>query len=260
MANKPTKSLGARIAAALATNGKADRDTLTTLWTEAADEVNALQATIAAEETHLADIAADDPDKSTEVIASSRRRIERLTKVIHEELRPRVEALDRAADLAEWEKEAERLQSESDQLWAKLEATYNVACDQLIEVWGHVFRNSHAINEARRRRPSGTRRELTGADHPELRATLRLPYFDEPTRIRFPRDEAVEFQRATSNLLVEQAKAFERKQMAVLDGRDERVQAERIKHEQETKQRVEAERAAYHKSLQEADRKQRGVA
>ena len=91
-------SLDTRIAKALNANGKAaDRDLLVALNNEAADEIDALRATIAAEEGRLLDITNETPDKSQEVIASARLRVERLTKVILEELHPRIEAFDRTA-------------------------------------------------------------------------------------------------------------------------------------------------------------------
>lgn len=170
--------------------------------------------------------------------------------------------------LADWNKEADRLQNESDELWKELEDTYTTLVNQLIDVWRRVARNSHAINEARRRRPSGVRRELTGADHPELRATLRLPYWDEPTRIRFPRDTAWEFQVATTNMLVAQAKALEAKG-ALMHGpdwwaarklEDERVRAESARRDEEAKRKAEADRQAYYAALQAEDRRRRGVA
>ena len=263
--DKPNKSLGARIAAALLNGEEADRDTLTALWTEVADESDALREAIKVEEARLQDIANPDPDKSAAVIASAKLRIERLGKVIHEQLEPRVEALDRAADLVEWHEEADRLQAETDELWSELETAYNTLCDQLIDVWHRVARNSAAIDAAHRRRPSGVRRELVGADHPQLRASLRLPHWDDPGRIRFPRDEAWEFQVATTNAMVAQAKALEQK-CALMHGpdwwaakqiEDERLRAESARRDEEAKAKAEADRKAFYRAQQEADRRRR---
>ena len=208
---KTSKSLDAKIATALSANGEANRDTLANLIREATKAVEMANIVITAETPRLHDIANSDPDKSQELIASSQLRVERLTKAITQ-LQARVDQIDHEAAIAKWNEDAKALQAESDQLWRDLEDTYTVLTDQLIDIWHAVDRNSRAIEAARRRRPSGAEHlPLIGADNPALRAKLRLPFWDNPERIRFPRDEGWEFQRAMSDMMVNHAKALEQK-------------------------------------------------
>ena len=244
-------TLDSRIAHALKNGAAADRDTLFELNNAAADEVDALRATIAAEEPKLLDIGSPDPDKTQATIAAAKLRIERLTKVILEELQPRVRALDAAANLAEWNATADRLQAESDKLWVELETAYATVCEQLVDVWKRVDANAAAISAAHRRRPSGVMRHITGADHPQLRANLRLPCWDAPDRIVFPRDEAWAFQANLANMMVAQAKAFDAKMLISPD----QQRSEDDKREAEMKARAIAERDAYFKAQLEAERK-----
>lgn len=222
-----------------------------------------MRATIAAEEGRLLDITNETPDKSQEVIASARLRVERLTKVILEELHPRIEAFDRTAAVAQWNEQAEKLQAESDELWAELETAYAALCSQLIDVWQRIDRNAAAISEARCRRPSGADRHLVGADHPRLRDRLRLPFWDEPERIRFPKDQAWELQVAMTNAMVDQAKALEQKHALMYSDNwwaakqleAEQQRAENEKREAEMKAKAIADREAYHRSVQEQERR-----
>ena len=77
-----TKTLDSRISAALSANGEASRDTLTALIAEANNSIRIANTVIETETPSLLDLDNDDPDRSRELIASNKLKIERLTLAI----------------------------------------------------------------------------------------------------------------------------------------------------------------------------------
>ena len=148
-------------------------------------------------------------------------RIERLTKVILEELHPRIDALDLAAKQSAWTAEANKLRDEdSDDLFWELEQVYKPIVEQLNELYLRARANAAAFNGLLRRAPPGRRpRVQRGNAVFGLLAPSSLPDWDDPRvthplRVREPNPLVV-----VSNALVAQAKAFEQKH-ALMHGPD----------------------------------------
>ena len=240
-------SVEARIAKALAANGSANHAQLVELWDEAADKIDELTATIAAEEPKLLDLENEEPEKSQQIIQSNKLRIKRLTKAIAE-LRPRVEALDREATANKWLEEAVKLQADADILREQLCDTYIVLCTQTVETWLQVDANARAIQRHRERRPSGVHYSLIDADNPRLRNKLRLPLWYEPDRLLFPKDENQEMQAAMANITP--VATF----VPAYASMEEREQAERAKYEAEAKAEDQRKRDEYYKGFAALER------
>ena len=154
---KTTKSLDAKITQALSANGAADRDTLANLINEATNAIEMAKVVIEAESPRFLDIANDTPDKSQELIASARLRVERLTKAITQ-LQARVDQIDHEAAVVKWKEDAKpcrRRATNFGETWR----TPTQSSDQSTN--RYLASRSTAIHAPsrplRRRRPSGSR-------------------------------------------------------------------------------------------------------
>ena len=92
MADK-TPKLDARIVQALAANGEANRDVLVALIDEATLSIDIARKVIEVEEPSLLYLENEDPDKSRELIASNKLKIERLNLALPQ-LQQRIDAID----------------------------------------------------------------------------------------------------------------------------------------------------------------------
>ena len=179
------QSLEQRISAALKSNGSADRDVLFSLWQEAFDEINRLNETIATEEPRLLDINNDDADGSRELIASSKLHIERLTKAIVEELKPRVLALNAEKARADWTAEADERRAINDELYEELEALYPPFFQQIVKLYVRILENDIEIDKLKARAPMGVDKKFAAVEpHALFWALINLPSWD--TGVTFP--------------------------------------------------------------------------
>ena len=139
MAEK-TKTLDARISAALQSNGNADRDELVGLLDLAFDELTSLEEIIKVETPRIMDLQNDNPDASTAAVSSAKLKIERLNKAVPL-LQARVAAIDAETKLKEWDAEAWRLRNKSNELYEELEALYRPFEQQILDLMVEIFRN-----------------------------------------------------------------------------------------------------------------------
>ena len=254
--------MDAKIAQALSANGSADCTALVALISDATAAIEMAQCVVDAETPRIHDLSNDSPNEFVALIDSSQLHISRLSAALPQ-LQQRIATLDAAAALIRWNAAADQLQAQSNELWSELTETYASSVTRLIDIWNRVDRNTAAIHAAHRQRPPGVQRELIGADHPALRANLRLPHWDAPDRIAFPRDEAQAFQLAMSDMMVAHAKALDAK-MALTSGPGwfegqrlaaEQIRAESDEREQEMREKAAADREAYHRALLELERR-----
>ena len=261
------QSLEQRISAAFKSNGSVDRDTLFSLWEEAFAEINKLKEVIETEEPRLLDIDNDDADGSRERIASSKLHIERLTKAIVEELKPRVFALDAEKARADWTAEADERRAINDELYEELEALYPPFFQQIVKLYVRIIENEIQISKLKARAPAGADKTFVPVEpHSRFWASINLPYWDSDAMFP-PRKSAAgiawEIQVAITNAMVAQAKANDLK-FAPHGGQDwaeinklerERVDAEAEKAEQELKEKDQAARDEYYKNIAIGERK-----
>ena len=263
-----TPTLSSRIFSALKSNGSADRATLFSLWEEAFAEINRLKEVIKTEEPRLLNITNDDADGSRERIASSKLHIERLTKAITEELKPRVLALDAEKARQDWTAEADERRAVNDDLYEELKALYPPFFEQMLKLYLRILDNDIEIDKLKARAPAGVDKRFVAVEsHSLFWALMNLPSWDKggvtfPPR-KSPADIAWQNQIAITNAAVEAAKANDLR-FTPNGGRDwheinklerERVDAENAKFEAEAKAKDLEARQDYYLSLQEAERK-----
>lgn len=262
------QSLEQRISAALKSNGEANRDTLFALWEEAFAEINRLNETIATEEPRLLDINNDDPDASRELIASSKLHIERLSKAITEELKPSVRALDAKKAQADWTAEADQIRDENDKLFAELKAMYPPFLQQILDLYFRILKNHSAFANHKVHAPAGADTSFSRIEpHSRFWLDMALSSWNNPG-VKYPERQSPEQiawaqQVAFTTALCEQTKAIEAKHAhmhsadwgAVYDEIHKRKAAEDEKAEQALKEKDQAARDEYYKSVLEAERR-----
>jgi hypothetical protein len=263
-------TLDARIAAALAVNGKTGRDTLAALAREAEATLVAAQELAALENERLLDISNDNPDASDAAIARAERTIARLTAALPK-LRARIRDIEADQYAKDWHAAANKLEAERDKLAAELAALYSSLVEQLAALYARIDANEAAIDQLNSQAPYGEQRRLVGAElrarglqsysaaQPRLREHLKLPDWHEPHRIAFP--PPVPLLSPYVEAMVGLAQAIERKEAGLYSDNwfaaqqyaDEQARAERDRvAEIEAKQQAEARRR-YEQALLEAD-------
>ena len=282
MADKTTKTLDSRIATALSANGKVDRATLVELIREAGEAIEMANVVIDAETPRLHDLSNDTPDASQQLIASSRLRVERLTKAIAA-LDARIEQIDLAAQQTSWNEEYDRLQDETAALAEEFAEKYPTLRAELVGLFIRLDDNRAAVgNLYRQRGPhrTGDRPELIEAEllarglemftvhQPRLQDSLKLPAFADPAKV-FPRDEYAELMRATALQTSEAIRALEQRRAAtgMYSGdwwaakqlENEQLRAESERRDEEQRKQNEAAREAYYASLQAEELRRRGL-
>ena len=269
MATNKTKTLDSRIADALKTNGEANRDTLFALWEEAFAEINKLKEVIKSEEPRLLDITNDSPDQSRELITSSKLHIERVTKAITEELKPRVKALDAEKALADWEEEAVPIRDENDKLFAELEATYPPFMQQILDLYVRILRNHIGFADHKARAPAGADTGFSRIEpHSRFWDKMALSSWNNPG-VTYPERQSPEEiawanQVANVNAMVAQAKQLDARQSLGTIGpnwyeaakvEQERQRVANEKAEAEAKEKDAERRDQYYRSVVEAERR-----
>ena len=269
MADKASKTptLDVRIADVLKAKCTADRNSLFSLWEEAFEKINELQETIKTEEDRVLDLTNTDPDKSTATITSIKLQIERLTKAITEELKPRVLALDAEKARTDWNAEAEKRRAVNDELYEELKALYPPFFQQIVKLYVRILENDIEIGKLKARAPACVDKQFVAVEpHSLFWALINLPSWDKgvtfPPR-KSPADIAWQNQVAITNAAVAQAKAIEAKHAQMFSPDWAAVHDEIHKRKAEEDEKAEAElkakdleaRQNYYLSLQEAERK-----
>ena len=152
MAN--TKTLNSRIVAALSANGEASRDVLVALIDEATLTIDIARKVIETEEPSLLDLENETPDKSRELVASNKLKIERLTLAIPQ-LQQRIDAIDRETALAEWDAEADRHREQSNKIFDELAKIYPGFLAKIMDLFDRGKRNAAAFQAHLRHAPPG---------------------------------------------------------------------------------------------------------
>lgn len=247
-----SKSLDARIAKAISSNGTADRDKLAALCTEAAKAIEELQATISREEARVLDLDNLDPDKSTALIASSRIRIERYSKAIAE-LEPRIAVIDREAMVVAWVEQAERLQHQSDDLYRELTEIYPPFLQRLMDLHRRIAANDAAFSALCHRVPAEVDPSafLRAAPYADFWRNMRMPSWNNPGLTYPERAKPVD---PIAEIALASA-AFAKRWDAKVPMTPEAHQAELDKKEAEQKAKADADREAFYRSVAEADRR-----
>lgn len=257
--DKTAKSLDARIAAVLATNGEADRDALMALWQEAWDAIKMAETVIEAETPRLLDLSNDEPDKSRELIESSKLRIERLTKAILE-IKPRVAALDQEAALEAWTAEAAVLRKEANDIYHETRKLYKPIVALLNDLFLKGRANATAFNDLKRRAPSGADTDFMPAfPYEDFWLKLQLPDWDNPHVTHPPRNRApTDWEIMAANAIAQSSQVGMLSLGKVVTDEDKAEVARRAaKAEQDLKAEAERKRDAYYAAQKEAERRHR---
>ena len=266
MADK-TPKLDARIVQALAANGEANRDVLVALIDEATLTIELAQKVIEVEEPSLVDLENSDPDKSRELIASNKLKIERLTLALPQ-LQSRIDAIDAETALKTWDDEADRLREQSNQIFDELAKIYPPFLAKIVDLFDRGKRNVAAFQAHKRRAPPGADVWFEPATpHITFWQDIVLPSWVKP-HVTFPfrqspADVAWENQVAFTKAMVAQQKALDAK-FAPNGGRDwfevQKIEQERQiaadeKFEAEQKERDQKSRDAHYQAVLENERR-----
>ena len=262
-----TKTLDSRISAALSANGEASRDTLTALIAEANNSIRIANTVIETETPSLLDLDNDDPDRSRELIASNKLKIERLTLAIPQ-LQSRIGAIDAETALKTWNDEADRLREQSNKIYDELKALYPGFLQKMMDLFDQGKRNASAFQSHKRKAPPGADVWFDAATpHSTFWIDIQLPSWTKP-HVTFPLRQTPEQiawaqQVAFTNAMCAQTKAIEAKHAQMhspdwagaYDEIHKRKAEADAKAEQELKQKDLEARQNYYLSLQEAERK-----
>jgi hypothetical protein len=268
-----TETLDARIASALAASGKAKRDVLVALVTEAEQAIAEARETIATESERLLDIANDDPDASDAAVHKAERSIARLTAALPK-LRDRIRQIGEAEHAESWHTQADKLESERDKLADELAELYPSLVERLADLFSRIDTLDDAIGRLHAQAPLGEARRLTGpeqrargltaysAAQPPLREHLKLPDWDEPHRIAYPPPAPLN---PFSAAMVAAAQAVERKSLGLYSpdwAAAEKYAAEQARNESDRLAEIEAAKQAeakrrFEQAVLEDDRRAR---
>ena len=265
MADKTLK-LDARIVQALAANGEASRDVLVALIDEATLSIDIARKVIETEEPSLLDLENETPDKSRELIASNKLKIERLTLALPQ-LQSRIDAIDCETALKTWDAEADRLREQSNKIFDELAKIYPGFLAKITDLFDRGKRNAAAFQSLLRHAPPGADTWFEPATpHSTFWIDLQLPSWTKP-HVTFPLRQTPEQiawaqQVAFTNAMCAQTKAIEAKHAQMhspdwagaYDEIYKRKAEADAKAEQELKQKDLEARQNYYLSLQEAER------
>jgi hypothetical protein len=250
-----TPTLDSRIAAALAANGKADRDTLAGLVVEAEAALAQARETIDLESERLVDIGNPDPEASDAAIQKAERNLARLDKAVPQ-LRDRIRQINEATYSRAWHAAADRIESERDKLAVELRELYPNLLERLVDLFGRIDALDAAIGRLHGAAQFGEYRRLVGAEQraralqsfsaaqPPLRDRLVLPSLAEPSRIAFPPPAP---HNPLGTAMVAAAQAVERKSLGLYSpdwAAAEKYAAEQARQESARLAEIEAERQA----------------
>ena len=248
---KPAPSLDAKIAAALAADGNADRAALVDLIRDAPAAIELAQTTIATEQPRLLDIDNLDPDTTRQLINSARLRIDRLSLAIPR-LQERVAVIDHETALAAWTAQANALRDKSDALYREHEAVYPPIVAQLNALFLKGRANAAAFADLARRAPPGAFTDFSPAvpwDGFWLR--VQLPDWSDSRITHPPRVKPPDPQVEIALMQAAFAKQLDAKMLISVEQQRE-IDAKR---EEEMKQKAHEEREKYHQDLLAAERR-----
>ena len=174
------KSLDAKIASALAANGEASRDTLVELIAEAYAAIDMARVVIEAETPRLLDLSNLEPDKSRQLIESSKLSIERLTRAIRR-LQERVDTIDHQTAVANCEAEWGVVEKKFTALWNELAEVYPARLSEIMALCARIREAHWEAYDLAKRSPKGVNTEFNRIEPYEgFWDKMVLPDWDDP--------------------------------------------------------------------------------
>jgi hypothetical protein len=251
---KQQPTLDSKIASALAANGDASRDVLVALITEATDAIAMAQTVIEAETPRLLDLSNLEPDKSRQLIESSKLRVERMTLAITQ-LRARIDAIDHEAKIAKWNADLDAAQAEADAIYAGVDEVYSAEfLKKMLDLYYRYRANERTVAELRLRAVNDEKGKTRILEFNHARPNglfwdrIHLPAFSEKFDYLIPFiDNSPTFEQTAALQAAAFAKALS------LKGSD----ADRAELNRRYAEEAEREEAAKKEALQEFYKKQR---